>query len=608
MPGITGFIRRAAADSQPLPLQEMLGSMLHESHYHHGTMVQPEFGLNIGWVCHAGSYSDCLPIWNERHDICLIFSGEHFADNSEIEMARRQGCGGSTDDARWLVGLYEAAGDGFFEKLNGLCCGVVMDLRERKVILFNDRYGLRRIYFHEDKSGFYFASEAKALLKVLPQLRRLDPRGLGEYLSCGCVLQNRTLFEGISILPGGARWTFSVDGTCRKDSYFDARPLENQAGLSAPEYATCLTESFRRVLPRYLDGKQAVGISMTGGIDTRMILAWLGNRGENFPSYTFGGTYRDCADVRLSRRLAKACGLSHQTIPVGSEFLGKFPELAERTVFLGDGTMDVSGAVELYVNQRARDIAPVRLTGNYGSEILRSNVAFRPHKTDSFVFNQEFAVHLRKAGATYIEESQCRRLSFIAFKQVPWHHYSRLAIEQSQLTPRSPFLDNSIVALAFQSPPEAVAALETSLQLIAKGNPEMSRIPTDRGITYPPVPGFTRFRKAWHDYVAKAEYAYDYGMPGWLVRMDSRLSSLQLERLFLGHQKFYHFRVWYRDQLADYLKDVLLDPVARQRSYLQSGSLEKIVYSHVSGNGNFTLELHKLMSIELIHRVLLQSN
>jgi len=62
---------------------------------------------------------------------------------------------------------------------------------------------------------------------------------------------------------------------------------------------------------------------------------------------------------------------------------------------------------------------------------------------------------LPAAAHAYSEEAAGNQLSFIAFKQVPWHHYARLAVEQSQITIRSPFLDNDLVALAFQAPSEA---------------------------------------------------------------------------------------------------------------------------------------------------------
>jgi asparagine synthase (glutamine-hydrolysing) len=198
------------------------------------------------------------------------------------------------------------------------------------------------------------------------------------------------------------------------------------------------------------------------------------------------------------------------------------------------------------------------------------------------------------------------RLSFIAFKQVPWHHYGRFAVEQSQITLRSPFLDNELVALAFHAPHDAVTGLPLILRLIAQGNPALGRIRTDRGMSYPADQITNRVRRLLEEFLAKAEFTYDYGMPNWLARIDKFLMLFRLERLFLGRQKFCHFRIWYRDRLAPYIREVLLDPRSLSRPYLQKRKLEHMVAHHVCGQSNFTTELHKLLTLELTQRLLLE--
>ena len=173
----------------------MATAMLHESHYTCGEYVNDSLGLSVGWVAHAGSFADCLPVWNETNDICLFFSGEDFTDTSDIERLRVNGHEFDPDNGSYLVHLYEELGIKFLEKLNGCFNGLLMDLRARKIVLFNDRYGLQRIYYHEHSTGFYFSSEAKALLRALPELRELDLTSLAETFSFGCVLGNRTLFR-----------------------------------------------------------------------------------------------------------------------------------------------------------------------------------------------------------------------------------------------------------------------------------------------------------------------------------------------------------------------------------------------------------------------------
>jgi asparagine synthase (glutamine-hydrolysing) len=347
-------------------------------------------------------------------------------------------------------------------------------------------------------------------------------------------------------------------------------------------------------------------MSLTGGLDGRMIMAYAKAGPGALPCYSFGGPYRDCCDVKIARRVARLSRQSHRTIPVDGRFFGEFPGLAEKAVYVSDGAMDVTGAVELYVNQLARAIAPVRLTGNYGSEIVRGNVAFRPWGFDSALLAPEFSSLVREAAAVYERERQGHPVSFIAFKQVPWYHYARFAVEQSQLTPRSPYLDNDLVALMYRAPPDQILSREPSLRLIAEGDPRLASIPTDRGLLYRPNPVTTRLRHFFQEFTAKAEYAYDYGMPQWLATIDHGLAPLHLERWFLGRHKFYHFRVWYRDQLSQYLRDILLDPRALGRPYLNGKALREMVEGHVEGRRNHTSEIHRILTAELCQRQLIE--
>ena len=385
MPGITGFIGKGASQQNPDVLQAMVKCMLHEDFYVSGTYVNNQLGLQCGWVGHKGSFSDCFPIWNERKDICLIFSGEDYRDRSAIDNLKAKGHSFDEDNASYIVHLYEDTGNAFVEKLNGWFCGVLADLREGKILLFNDRFGLNRIYHHEKEGLFYFSSEAKSLLKILPGLRKLDASSLGEFFSLDCILGNRTLFSGVSLLPAGSLWTFSPNSRLSKHTYFKAEILENQTRLGRNEYYEKLRETFPRIIPRYLGGRQRVAMSLTGGIDTRMIMAWAQCPPIKLPCYTFGGMYRDCADVRISRQVADICQQRHQTIKVDGNFFTEFPALAKKAVWYTDGTVNVDGAVGLFNHRIAREVAPVRLTGNYGDQVLRSAISFNANSIKSLL-------------------------------------------------------------------------------------------------------------------------------------------------------------------------------------------------------------------------------
>jgi asparagine synthase (glutamine-hydrolysing) len=604
MPGIAGVFSKAPDAGEQLA--RMLTCMLHEPAYSSGAYSATVLGCHLAWVFHRGSAGEGMPQWNANRDVCLIITGADFSDPSEMDALWRRGRRPDCDDAGYLVTMYEEYGDSFVARLNGCFSGVLVDLRLGIFILFNDRYGAGRIYCVEDSHGFYFASEAKALLRVLPNVRRLDPKAVAETLSVGCVLQNRTLFHGISLLPPASIWTFRRGAALRRQVYFSPLDWEQLPALDPEAFYDHFRNSFARLLPRYFKGSRPVAMSLTGGLDGRMIMAWARRPPGSLPCYSFESAYRESHDARLARQVAQHCGQPHTTIQVGKGFLDDFPSLAPRNVYLSDGTMDVSGAVELYVNRIARDIAPVRMTGNYGSEILRANVAFRPRRLGPGILRPELLHLVDEAEETYRIERRVRDITFIAFKQVPWHHHARLSVEQSQLTVLSPFLDNEIVSLMYRAPESTLSSPGASLRLIHDGDAALARLPTDRGIAYASIGVANRIRSIVREFSFKAEYAYDYGMPQWLARADRALASLELERLFLGRHKFFHFRTWYRGPLAPFVREVLLDRRALERSCYEPRVLEKMVDDHTAGGGNHTLEIHRALTLEFIHRELLE--
>ena len=377
MPGIVGLITAMPRERAERELLRMLDSVRHESIYVMGKCVDQSLGVYVGWAARKGSFSDGMPLHNERGDVSLVFSGEEFPEPGIARRLKEKGHALEATGPSYLVHLYEED-PSFPAVLNGRFHGLLMDRTRGTATLFNDRYGMHRIYHYESKEGCYFAAEAKAILAVRPELRRANPRGLGEFVACGCVLENRTLFEGIHVLPPGSAWVFRSGMPERKRTYFQPQEWEEQVPLDPETYYNELREVFSRNLPRYFNGRERIGMSLTGGLDTRMIMAWHKSTPGSLPCYSFGGMFRDCQDVLMARRVANLCQQPHEVIRVGGEFLSDFPRYAERTVYLTDGCTGVTHSPDLYVNERAREIAPVRMTGNYGGEVLRRVRAFKP--------------------------------------------------------------------------------------------------------------------------------------------------------------------------------------------------------------------------------------
>jgi asparagine synthase (glutamine-hydrolysing) len=602
MPGIVGLITKMPREWAEPQLLRMVKSLCHEPFYVSGAWINESLGVYVGWAERRGSFCEGMPISNEQGRIHLVFSGEEFPEPGIIRSLKEKGHNVAAKGPSYLVHLYED--DPKFPKgLNGRFQALLVDETREAVTLFNDRYGMSRVYHHESKEAFYFGAEAKAILAVCPELRKADLKGMGEFVACGCVLENRTLFEGIQVLPPGSAWIFRRRTLEQKSSYFHEQEWENQSPLEPEAYYQKIREVFSQNLPRYFNGSQPVAMSLTGGLDSRMILAWQKPSPKSLPCYSFGGPFRESQDVLLARRVAEACSQSHQVIPVGNDFLKQFSRYAERTVYLTDGCVQLGHSPDLYVNERAREIAPVRMTGNYGGEVLRRVRAFKPVAPDSGLFRPEFLTHVQATGKTYESVHQTHPLTFAVFRQAPWHHYGLLALEQTQLSLRSPFLDNDFIQTVFRAPESATMSNDVCLRLIAEGNAGLLQIRTDRGLAgnhRNPGRGISR---GLLEFTFKAEYAYDHGMPQWVAQIDHLLSPLHLERLFLGRHKYYHFRVWYRDALSRYVREMLLDERTLSLPYWDRSGVEAVVRGHLEKGENYTREIHMLLTVELIHRL-----
>lgn len=605
MPGIVGLITKMPRERAEAELSRMLNALFHEPFYEKGTWVDESLGVYVAWSVPKNASLSAKPFQNEQGNVSLVFSGEEHPAPETVSGLKQRGHSFDADGFSYLVHLYEEDPQ-FLECLNGMFHGLLVDSRNGITMLFNDRIGMHRLVYHQSDEAFYFGAEAKAILAVRPELRSFDLRSLGEFVACSCVLENRTIFTDIQVLPAGSAWIFRNGAIDRKDTYFQPCEWENQLPLDSESYYQELRSVFARNLPRYLTGNERIGATFTGGLDTRVIMAWAKFPPSSIPGYTFGGMFRECEDVRVGRRIARLCRQPHEVIEVGKEFLARFPYYAERSVYLTEGGVDVYRASDLYVSEKARAIAPVKIVGTYGSEIVRQAVMFKPMMSAEGLYRSEFLPYVHQARDTYAALRKQHPVTFAAFRQSPWYHHGILALEQSQLKVRSPFLDNDFVRTVYRAPTsESSNGDDLRLRLIADGNPALARIRTDRGVGGNSMPVYPTLMRAFLEFTFKAEYAYDYGMPQWLARVDHAFSWLQFERLFLGRHKLLHFRVWYRDSLAEYVRQILLDPRTLSRPFLDRKAVENVVCGHLKGNRNYTTEIHKLLTTELLHRLFL---
>lgn len=603
MPGIAGIIGHRTADECASEVGSMLASMKHGPFYVSGTHMVSEMGVYSGWIVHRDSFGAGQALFNEQGDIALILSGECFAD-AEIQSNLRHKGHKLETSSDWPVHLYEEEGEQFIEKLNGLFSGLLVDQRRGKAFLFNDRYGSERIYWHQTKSGMYFASEAKALLCVLPELRTFDDQGVAQFLTFGCALGERTLFRGIQVLPGASLWSFE-NGQWQKRKYFSPETWEAQPLLSAEAFQSAFQETFKRVLPRYFDSRAKIGISLTGGLDTRMIMACRPDSVRDVVCYTFSGESGETFDDRIAAQVAKVCGFEHRLLRIGSDFFSEFGSHVDQTVYVTDGYFGATGAHEIYFNKQARQLAPVRLTGNYGSELLRGVSTFKPLGLSPGLFDKWLSGTL-DASAGSLANGSTHPNTFAAFREIPWNLFGSAAASRSQVTFRTPYLDNELVALAYQAPEGLRKSPLPAWRLVKANNTLLSGIPTDRR----PSPESSilagTVRRIFSEATFKLDYLNNEGWPHWLSPVEPIFGRVASTLKIIGLHKYLHYRSWFRHELAEYLQSLVNDSQTQQCQFWNRGFLRRMASEHINGHKNYILEINAVLTLETVQRLLIK--
>jgi asparagine synthase (glutamine-hydrolysing) len=599
MPGLVGIISKQQPENCERIVRTMLASMQYEEFYKSGLYSNADMSAYVGWTSHPNSFCDCLPVTNQTKDMILFFAGEVFEDQHQRTAGEIEG---GANNAKRLSRLYEKDGKKFFEKLNGWFCGLLLDIRRGKAFLFNDRYGMHRVFVHEGKEGLYFASEAKALLSVLPEARQFDLKGLGEFLTCGCTLGSHSLYKGLSVLPIGALWISENGEVTKRGSYFNLSQWDGQQRLDDKECLLYMVDLFGRLVKRYSEGPLSVGISLTGGLDSRMVVACLDKISGEFPCYTFGSMYRDTYDVKLAREVAKACDQPHNVLVLGEEFLRKFPHYFEKAVYISDGYLGLSGAAELYVNSLARCISPVRLTGDFGGEVLRNVRAFKCEIPMNGFISRKLHPFLFEAKKTFQVMETADAVTFTLFHQAQSQGYGRLAVIRSQVVHRTPFMDNELIRLIYQAQSNFFKSDKLSPSVISRYKPNLLKIPTDRGLLGNGSRIGSLAQRFHHEALFKAEYWSSYGMPAWLAAISRYGLGEFLEANFLGRHKFQHFRLWTEKCFAEYIADVLLQGGTGLEEFFNWHQVERMVHDHLAGRQNYTNEIDRLLTLALAHR------
>ena len=291
MCGIVGIINTSTKAVSESVLRAMTSAMLHRGPDDHGTYINKNIGLGHRRL----SILDLSPLGKQPmisndHRYVLTFNGEiyNFRElRAELETAGFQFT--STSDTEVLLYGYAHWKEALVSRLNGMFAFAIWDNQTKELFIARDRYGIKPLYICQTSSSILFASEIKAFIPHPEFKVTVDKDALIEYFTFQNFLSEKTLFQGVHLVPAGHYLKLKDgSGTFEKTQYWDFDFQEPTVIKTEAEYVEELRHLFRQSVGRQLVSDVEVGAYLSGGIDSGSIASVASTQLDHFKTFTCG--------------------------------------------------------------------------------------------------------------------------------------------------------------------------------------------------------------------------------------------------------------------------------------------------------------------------------
>jgi asparagine synthase (glutamine-hydrolysing) len=290
-----------------------------------------------------------------------------------------------------VAGLYSSKGIAAVRTLRGAFSAAILDTTERSLVLLSDRLGSYPLYWFQSGSRFLFASELGALLRLQQNRATLDRRAVADYLTFGFLTGTRTLAADVTLVEPGCALRWTSAGAVRFERSAPMIELFERRERSREAYTSAVVEAFGASVQRATQPPGPLGMSLSGGLDSRTILSALGPARRSTHTYTLG--VPGCADEVIALRLSGLGGTQHEFFPLDDRYLSDFLDHLRKMVTLTDGMYLSHGLTEMLAFGFLEQ-APYRvlLRGHCG-ELAKTSLAWPLH-TDKDVYDLQTAPQL----------------------------------------------------------------------------------------------------------------------------------------------------------------------------------------------------------------------
>src|SRR5438132_4262933 len=370
MCGICGQFNFAQKEPvEPETVRRMTQTIVHRGPDDEGYFFDGPVGLGFRRLSIIDLAGGHQPMSDAEETVWIIFNGEIY--NYRELRAELQSKGyqfRTNSDTEVIVHGYKEWGTEVFNHLNGMFGLAVWDVARKRLVLARDAMGIKLVYYRIANGQLTFGSEIRSILAAEDAKPAVDPVALNLFLRFRYTPSPLTIFDGVRKLAPGTM-LIAEEGQCREERWYNYTPVPFAGRKEEKQAAEELLELYRAAVKRHLLSDVPVGILLSGGIDSGLLLALMNEQGGPWPAYSvgYGETFQD-DELTDAAETARVLGARHVTVKLDqSEFERSLPKIVECL----EEPIAASSIVPMYfVSQRARQDLKVALIGQGPDELF----------------------------------------------------------------------------------------------------------------------------------------------------------------------------------------------------------------------------------------------
>jgi asparagine synthase (glutamine-hydrolysing) len=370
MCGICGqFSYERQAPVSRREIEAMARSIVHRGPDDEGYYVSGPLGLGFRRLSIIDIEGGHQPMSDATGSIRVVFNGEIY---NFPELRRElEGFGHvfrTRCDTEVIVLGYMQWGDEVLNRLNGMFGLAIWDERKRRLVIARDPFGIKPIYYRIEDGNVWFGSEIRTILSVAKESPDADPTALNLFLRYRFTPSPYTVFKGIRKLAAGTMLIFE-NGGYRLRRWYRCHPQPFSASKSERQARHELLEIYKRAVKRHLLSDVPLGLLLSGGVDSALLLALMNLYGNSWRTFTvgYGKVFAD-DELADAAQTAAVFGSRHTEVLLDRQ---TFEEWLPRAVeFMEEPVATPSILPMFFVCERARRDVKVALIGQGPDELF----------------------------------------------------------------------------------------------------------------------------------------------------------------------------------------------------------------------------------------------